>query len=97
MNEIFTIIYGDFVRIMIVIFIGLMECAIIFTFVHDLKVAAGNYMKVNSNKFPLLESWERSYAAFSCSEKEKDGISQYINRQKEHHKKVSFHDELKVF
>ena len=77
--------------------VGLPTTISVASFVHDLKVAAGNYMRVNSNKFPLFESWERSYAAFSCSEKEKDGISQYINRQKEHHKKVSFHDELKAF
>ena len=56
--------------------VGLPTTISVASFVHDLKVAAGNYMRVNSNKFPLFESWERSYAAFSCSEKEKDELNE---------------------
>jgi putative transposase len=38
--------------------------------------------------------WQRGYAAFSVSESQISRVAAYIDRQKHHHRKVSFRDEL---
>ena len=76
------------------ILIGLPATISIASFVHDLKIACGNYMRNNVDKYPRFESWERGYGAFTCSENEKEKVIHYIINQKVHHKKVSTHDEI---
>ena len=49
-----------------------------------------------SGLFPAFRGWGRGYGAFTYSVKERDTVSNYIKRQKEHHKKVSFLDEYRV-
>jgi REP element-mobilizing transposase RayT len=39
-------------------------------------------------------SWQRGYAAFSVSKSNVSRVARYIERQKTHHKKQSFHDEF---
>jgi REP element-mobilizing transposase RayT len=39
-------------------------------------------------------AWQRGYAAFSVSESQVARVAAYIERQKIHHKKVSFRDEF---
>ena len=43
----------------------------------------------------MFNGWGKGYCAISYSEAEKDKIVSYIRNQKEHHKKVSFTDELR--
>ena len=76
------------------ILIGLPATISVASFVHDLKISCGNYMRNNVEKYPRFESWERSYGAFTCSEIEKEKVIHYITNQKEHHKKISTHDEI---
>lgn len=38
--------------------------------------------------------WQRGYAAFSVSESQVPRVIRYIERQKEHHRRVSFRDEF---
>ena len=49
--------------------------------------------------FPELKdfSWQRGYGAFTVSKSNVEQVSQYIRRQKEHHQKISFRDELIQF
>ena len=42
-------------------------------------------------------AWQEGYSAFSVSYSAIDGVVNYIKGQQEHHKKVSFNEELKVF
>jgi putative transposase len=42
-------------------------------------------------------SWVRGYAAFSVSQNDLDKVINYINNQKEHHQKKSFHEEWEQF
>jgi putative transposase len=61
-------------------------------FVKEIKVASSMWLK-NSGKFPDFNGWAEGYAAITLSVKEKNVISEYIKKQKEHHKKVGFMDE----
>lgn len=45
--------------------------------------------------FPLFNGWGRGYASFSVSYYEAGHIANYIRRQEEHHKSVSFADEYR--
>ena len=63
-------------------------------FVRDLKTATNVYLKENRDSFPKFDVWSRSYCALTYSQNEKDTIINYIKSQKEHHKRVSFRDEL---
>lgn len=60
----------------------------------DLKTASNKFMKEHSAEFPRFQGWGKSYCAITHSNAEKDMIVNYIKGQKEHHKKISFHDEL---
>ena len=74
--------------------VGLHPTIAVATFVHDLKIAAGNYMRTNRDKFPMFDKWESGYSAFTYSEVDKDRVIQYIINQKEHHKRISTREEL---
>ena len=41
--------------------------------------------------------WQDGYGAFTVSHSDKDAVIEYIKNQEEHHKKVSFKDELREF
>jgi hypothetical protein len=40
------------------------------------------------------KQWQDGYAAFSVSESHLERVRRYIARQKQHHKRMSFRDEL---
>jgi REP element-mobilizing transposase RayT len=52
-----------------------------------------NSQKLIDEKF----SWQTGYGAFGVSESVKDRVVQYIDNQKEHHRKKSFQEEYEVF
>jgi hypothetical protein len=61
-------------------------------------------LKSNSSKwvhenFPehRLFAWQLGYSAFSVSVSQKQGVLDYIAGQEDHHRKVSFHEELISF
>jgi len=62
-------------------------------YVRDIKVNSSIWMK-DSGLFPMFESWQDGYSAFTYSIKEKDVIINYIKSQKEHHQKETFEQEL---
>ncbi len=41
-------------------------------------------------------SWQAGYAAFSVSQSSVEAVQKYIERQEEHHRKISFQDELRA-
>ena len=63
-------------------------------FVKDIKVASSLWMKA-SGLFPEFEGWAEGYGAFTYSIKERDRVLNYIKKQKEHHRKITFPDEYK--
>jgi len=63
-------------------------------YIKDIKVASSLWMK-ECGLFPLFKGWQDGYGAFTYSLKQKDTITNYIKKQKEHHKKESLYDEYK--
>ena len=63
-------------------------------FVHDLKISISVFLSSKKDEFPKFKGWAKSYCALTYSKHEKDVVLNYIKNQKEHHKKVSFKDEL---
>jgi putative transposase len=63
-------------------------------FIKDIKVASSKWMREHE-KFPLWNSWGDGYGAFTCSYQDKKLITNYIKKQKEHHKSETFLDEYK--
>ena len=62
--------------------------------VKDIKLASSAYINDN-NLFRNFSGWQDGYAAFTYSFKEKDRLIEYIQNQEEHHKQISFKDELR--
>ena len=71
------------------------DCAL-SSVLRDLKANATGWMH---DVFPLLKnfSWQRGYGAFTVSQASVADVCQYIARQKEHHRNISFRDEFIQF
>jgi REP element-mobilizing transposase RayT len=63
-------------------------------FVEQVKAVSSKWLK---NQTPGLKefSWQRGYAAFSVGADHIDSLCRYIDRQVEHHRKLSFQDEYR--
>jgi hypothetical protein len=65
-------------------------------FVRKIKANSAKWIHENySNLYDF--AWQSGYSCFSASESIKRNIVLYIEKQNEHHKKLSFGDELKMF
>ena len=64
--------------------------------VADIKKTSSKWIKTQS---PSLESfsWQAGFGAFSVSESNIPAVKKYIEKQEEHHRKISFQDELRGF
>ena len=59
----------------------------------ELKSYSSGWMKkVGYHEF----SWQEGYGAFSCSKSLMEPLTKYVENQKEHHKKLSFKDEIAI-
>ena len=65
------------------------------TVIKNLKQGSSHWLKMTP-KFPFFESWAKEYFAFAISVSHRDAVIQYIKNQKEHHRKLSFEEELKI-
>ena len=61
--------------------------------VKDIKLASSAHIKENK-LFENFSNWQDGYGAFTYSIKEKDRLIEYVKNQEEHHKTVTFKDEL---
>lgn len=76
------------------ILISISPVIAISDFMRDLKTMTSKFLKQARDRFPLFQGWEREYYASSVSLTDKEKVRQYIINQKEHHKRVNFHEEL---
>jgi putative transposase len=62
--------------------------------VEEVKKSSSQKMKANgiTNFY-----WQRGYGSFSVSQSEVETVVRYIKKQKEHHRKMSFQEEYKIF
>jgi REP element-mobilizing transposase RayT len=63
-------------------------------YLRDIKTSTSVWLKQNKN-FPDFEGWGEGYAAFTYAYSDKETVVNYILNQREHHKKISFADELR--
>jgi putative transposase len=63
--------------------------------IKDLKLASSGHIK-KTGLFPYFGGWQEGYGAFTYSIKEKDALIEYVKNQEEHHKTLSYIDELKA-
>ena len=63
--------------------------------VENVKKESSKWIKGNTpvSKF----AWQAGYGAFSVSSSKVETVKQYIINQKEHHKKITFKEEVEVF
>jgi putative transposase len=61
-------------------------------------------VKKGSSKWAKIEGpknadfyWQAGYGAFSVSQSNAEAVQRYIENQEEHHRKITFQDELRAF
>jgi len=64
--------------------------------VEEVKKASSKWIKTKGPAFRTFY-WQAGYGAFSVSPSNVDAVRDYIIRQEEHHRKVTFQDELVRF
>jgi hypothetical protein len=77
------------------IFTSLHPTVCLSDLVKDIKVSTSKWMKEDGG-FPAFTHWQDGYGAFTVSQSDKGAVIEYIKSQQEHHKKVSFRDELRA-
>lgn len=60
--------------------------------IKDIKLAASHLIK-QENIFQKFDGWQDGYGAFTYTIAAKDNLVEYVKKQVEHHKIVSFKDE----
>jgi hypothetical protein len=63
--------------------------------VKDIKLASSKFIK-DERLFSNFHGWQEGYSAFTYSIKDKDNLMRYIDNQIEHHKSISFEEELRT-
>ncbi len=62
----------------------------------ELKKQSSKWIKTKSPQYDGFY-WQDGYGIFSVNPSETDVVIEYINNQREHHKKVTFQDEYRAF
>ena len=77
------------------VFVGIKPSMLISDLVRDIKNNSSNF--INDQLFLKTKfSWQEGYGAFSYAHSQLDNVYHYIENQEEHHKSVSFQDELRA-
>ena len=62
--------------------------------VEEVKKGSSKWMKVEGPRHADFY-WQAGYGAFSVSQSNEESVSRYIQNQEEHHRKLTFQDELR--
>ena len=63
--------------------------------VEEVKKGSSKWVKIAGSKNPDFH-WQAGYGAFSVSQSNLDAVKRYIENQEEHHRKITFQDELRA-
>ena len=78
------------------ILVGMRPNCCLSDLVREIKKSSNQFInEKNLSNFKF--QWQEGYGAFSYSHSSLDKVIEYINNQKEHHKKQSFKEEYKTF
>lgn len=61
----------------------------------ELKRVSNGWLKQQGRDYDIFE-WQGGYADFSVSQSNLEQVKQYISKQEEHHRKMTFQDELRA-
>lgn len=64
--------------------------------VEEVKKGSSKWMKTDEGSRNKNFLWQRGYAAFSVSQSNVEEVRKYIENQAEHHRRMSFQDELRL-
>ena len=64
--------------------------------VEEVKKGSSKWMKTDEGAGNQEFHWQAGYAGFSVSQSNVEEVKKYIQNQAEHHRKMSFQDELRV-
>ncbi len=64
--------------------------------VEEVKKSSSKWLKTQGNAFARF-SWQNGYGAFSVSESQVEHVRNYIERQEEHHRTMTFQEEFRMF
>jgi REP element-mobilizing transposase RayT len=77
-------------------FTGMQPSCCLSDLVREIKKSSNTFIK-EKEKSPYNFKWQEGFGAFSYSHSQLTDVIQYIERQKEHHKKRSFKEEYLAF
>ena len=83
---------GDHIHI----FSTLPKTVALSKFVEDIKRSSSRWIKTKGIAYQYF-AWQNGYAGFSVSSSQKDIVVRYIANQKEHHKTLSYKEEVIKF
>jgi len=63
--------------------------------VEEVKKGSSKWMKIDGPKNPEFH-WQAGYGAFSVSQSNLEEVKRYIENQEEHHRTMTFQDELRT-
>jgi putative transposase len=63
--------------------------------VEEVKKGSSKWMKTAEPKNPDFQ-WQAGYGAFSVSQSNSDPVRRYVENQEEHHRRMTFKDELRA-
>lgn len=63
--------------------------------VREIKTGTNKWIK-QEGLFPLFANWQDGYSAFTVGHSDRNDVIEYIKNQEQHHKKISFKDELRT-
>jgi putative transposase len=64
--------------------------------VRHVKATSARWIQENQLVRDMRFEWQGGYAAFSVSQSNVERVKEYIQRQEEHHRRISFQDELRA-
>jgi len=64
--------------------------------VETVKTSSSKWIKTKGARFSAFH-WQSGYGAFSVSQSDSDAVVAYIRNQAEHHKRVTFQEEYRLF
>ncbi|HYG77237.1 MAG TPA: IS200/IS605 family transposase [Planctomycetota bacterium] len=64
--------------------------------VEEVKKSSSKWIKTKGREFQTFQ-WQTGYGVFSIGQSNVAALRSYIQKQKEHHRKVSFQDEYRLF
>ena len=77
-------------------FIGMKPTCLLSDLIREVKKSSDEYIR--ENKFASFKfKWQEGFGAFSYSHSQLTDVIQYIEKQKEHHKKRTFKEEYLTF